>query len=75
MSASNRPRLTIDLTEPQKAFLDSLPHGWKQHIYSALTDMLIDMVKRCGTMTLGAIVSKRIKIEEYFLGNSNGESS
>ena len=63
---SNRPRLTIDLTSRQKDFLDSLPHGWKQQIYSALTDMLIDMVKRCGQTTLGAIVAKRLKLEDYF---------
>jgi hypothetical protein len=29
--------------------------------------MLIDMVERCGQGTLGAIVSKRLKLEEYFM--------
>ena len=65
--ASERPRLTIDLTPYQKEFLDSLPFGWKQQLYSALTDMVIDMTRRCGSATLGAIVSKRIKLEDYFL--------
>jgi hypothetical protein len=63
---SNRPRLTVDLTPKQKEFLDSLPFGWKQQLYSALTDMLIDMTARCGQTTLGAIVSQRIKLENYF---------
>jgi hypothetical protein len=65
---SERPRLTIDLKEYQKNFLDNLPYGWKQQLFSALIDMLIDMTKRCGSGALGAIVSKRIKLEDYFLG-------
>ena len=63
---SNRPRLTVDLTPNQKIFLDSLPYGWKQQIYSALTDMLVDMTDRCGKAALGAIVAKRLKLEDYF---------
>lgn len=64
---SSRPRISFDITPNQKEFLDSLPFGWKQQLFSALTDMLIDMTKRCGKCTLGAIVSKRVKLEEYFM--------
>jgi hypothetical protein len=68
MAASNRPRLTIDISPEQKKFLDNLPFGMKQQIYVALTDMLIDMTHRCGPIALGAIVTKKIKIEDYFFG-------
>ena len=69
---SNRPRLTIDITERQKLFLDNLPFGWKQQIYSALTDMLFDMVKRCGGSAIGAIIGRKIDLEEYFNGDHRG---
>jgi len=64
---SIRPRLTIDLEPYQKEFLDQLPFGWKQQIYCALTDMLIDMTSRCGEGAIGAILSKRVDLEKYFL--------
>ena len=66
MTTSNRPRLSIDLTPKQQKFLQKLPFGWKQHIFSVLTDMLIDMTDRCGIESLGAIAAKAIKLEEYF---------
>ena len=66
---STRPRLTIDITPNQKAFLDTLPFGWRQQLFSALIDMTIDMTRRCGQGTLGAIVSRKIKLEEYFMGD------
>ena len=63
---SNRPRLTIDLTPKHQKFLQQLPFGWKQQLFSVLIDMLIDMVDRCGVKSLGAIMSKRINLEDYF---------
>jgi hypothetical protein len=61
-----RPRAFLDITERQKVFLDALPHGWRQMILSSLLDMTIDMVDRCGTGALGAIITKSLKLEEYF---------
>ena len=65
--APKRPRGYFDLDERQQIFLDALPHGWRQQLLSALVDMTIDMVERCGTAALGAIVTKRMNLEEYFL--------
>lgn len=61
-----RPRLSVDVTPKQQKFLERLPFGWKQHIFSALIDMLIDMTDRCGTKALSAIAAKAIKLEDYF---------
>ena len=68
MTASNRPRLSIDLTPKQQNFLQQLPFGWKQQLFSVLIDMLIEMTERCGMRALGVITSKAIKLEEYFNG-------
>jgi hypothetical protein len=63
---SSRPRLVVDLEPHQKIFLDRLPFGWKQQIFSSLIEMLIDMTERCGEDALGAILSKRVNLEDYF---------
>jgi hypothetical protein len=63
---SERPRLSIDITPKQQRFLKRLPFGWRQQIFSALIDMLMDMVERCGISSLGAISSRAIKLDEYF---------
>jgi len=49
---SIRPRLVVDLEPHQKIFLDR--------------EMLIDMTERCGEDALGAILSKRVNLEDYF---------
>ena len=69
MSKAIRPRLSIDITPKQQKFLDRLPFGWKQQIFSILIEMLIEMTDRCGMEALGIIASKRIKLEEYFDGD------
>lgn len=61
-----RPRLSIDITPRQQIFLDRLPFGWRQHIFSTLIDMLIDMTDRCGMKALSVIAAKAIKLEDYF---------
>ena len=63
-----RPRLSIDLTPKQHKFLQKLPFGWKQQLFSVLIEMLIEMTDRCGMESLGAIAAKAIKLEEYFEG-------
>lgn len=68
---SNRPRLTIDITKKQKAFLDSLPFGWKQQLFSIIIDKMIDMVARCGRTSLGVIISKKIDLEEVIKDDNN----
>ena len=68
MSASNRPRLSIDVTPKQQAFLQKLPFGWKQQLFSVLIDMLIETTERCGFEGLGIIAAKRIRLEDYFEG-------
>jgi len=72
MPVSNRPRLSIDLTPKQHTFLQQLPFGWKQQLFSVLIEMLMDTVERCGFEALGVITSKRIKLEDYYnIGESN----
>lgn len=66
MTSPQRPRLSVDLTPRQQRFLDKFPFGWKQQIFSVLTDMLIEMTERCGMESLGIIAAKKIKLEEYF---------
>jgi len=61
-----RLRLSIDLTQEQSDFLTKLPFGWRQQIYSALTDMIIDMTKNHGTKSLSYIISQRINLNDYF---------
>ena len=73
MTTSNRPRLSIDLTPKQQKFLQKLPFGWKQQLFSVLIDMLMDTVGRCGFEALGIITAKRIKLEDYFnIGDFDG---
>jgi len=66
MPVSNRPRLSIDLTPKQHSFLQKLPFGWKQQLFSVLIEMLIEMTDRCGMESLGAVAAKAIKLEDYF---------
>lgn len=63
---SQRPRLSIDLTPRQQIFLQKLPFGWKQQLFSVLVDMLMEMTDRCGMKSLGIIAAKAIKLEDYF---------
>ncbi|MCK4330858.1 hypothetical protein KAX02_13590 [candidate division WOR-3 bacterium] len=65
---SQRPRLSIDLTPRHQEFLQRLPFGWKQQLFSVLIEMLIEMTDRCGMEALGVIAAKRIKLEDYFEG-------
>lgn len=63
---SQRPRLSIDITPKQQRFLQQLPRGWRQQLFSVLIDMLIEMTDRCGMKSLGVIAAKAIKLEDYF---------
>ena len=64
--AAIRPRLSIDVTPKQQRFLQKLPHGWKQQLFSTLLDMLVEMTQRCGIESLSIIAAKAIKLEDYF---------
>jgi len=57
-----RIRTSIDLTDEQQKFIQSLPFGWKQQIYSSLTDMLMELVKELGVGSLGLIITKKVSI-------------
>lgn len=63
---SHRPRLSIDITPEQQRFLQRLPHGWKQQIFSALVEMLMEMTERLGMRSLSAVAAKAIKLEDVF---------
>lgn len=61
-----RLRLSIDLTQEQSEFLIKLPYGWRQRIYSNLTDMLINHTHIYGSEVLTDIISQKLNLRDYF---------
>ena len=57
-----RLRLSIDLTPRQSEFLTKLPFGWRQQIYSALTDMIIEETETHGIRFLSSIIAQKISL-------------
>lgn len=59
----NPPRLNVDISEEQdKALRDLIPWGQKHHLFSAIVDELIEVIKEHGEMAISAIVCKKIKL-------------
>lgn len=60
-----RPRMTVELTEDQKFYLDRvLPHGMKKQLFQVLVDGIISLHKSGGHEALGALISKHISITQ-----------
>lgn len=56
----NRPRLSVDLTEEQQAVLTGLEWGIKGKLYRVLTDGLVELLQKYGTVVLGAIMNNDV---------------
>lgn len=62
MERENAPRLNVELTEEQDAALRKLiPWGMKHHLFSAVVDELIDIIKEHGEMAITAISCKKVR--------------
>ena len=61
-----RPRLSITITSEQYRKLQRLiPWGIKGQLFSAIIDDLINALEVDGEKVLGAILSKKLKLEDY----------
>ena len=70
-----RPRLSITITKEQYQELQNLiPWGVKGQLFSAIIDDLIKALKVDGEKVLGAILARKLKLEDYteIGGNKNG---
>lgn len=75
MSDEWRPRLSITITNEQYRKLQSLiPWGVKGQLFSAIIDDLITALERDGEKVLGAILARKLKLEDYseIGGKDNG---
>jgi hypothetical protein len=62
MERENAPRLNVELTEEQDAALRKLiPWGMKHHLFSAVVDELIEVIKEHGEMAITAISCRKVK--------------
>ena len=75
MSDEWRPRLSITITNEQYRKLQSLiPWGVKGQLFSAIIDDLITALEKDGEKVLGAILARKLKLEDYSQigGKDNG---
>ena len=54
------PRTTIELTEEQRAFLDSLPHGQIKLVLSELINCAMDLAKKYGNQKAASFIQAGI---------------
>lgn len=60
-----RPRMTVELTEAQKSYLDKvLPHGMKKQLFQVLVEGIICLHKSGGHEAIGALISRHISITQ-----------
>jgi hypothetical protein len=65
MIRDNMPRLNVEITEEQDEALRKLiPWGMKHHLFSAIIDELIEVIKEHGEMAITAISCKKVKFIE-----------
>ena len=75
MSDEWRPRLSITITDEQYKKLQGLiPWGVKGQLFSAIIDDLITALEKDGEKVLGAILARKLKLEDYSQigGKDNG---
>lgn len=69
MFRENAPRLNIELTEEQDELLRKLiPWGLKRHLFSAIIDEVIEVLKEHGEIAITAIACKKVKFIDVLRG-------
>jgi len=61
MDRDNAPRLNVEITEEQDEALRKLiPWGMKHHLFSAIIDEVIEVLKEHGEIAITAISCKKV---------------
>ena len=69
MVRNNAPRLNVEITEEQdKALQDLIPWGMKHHLFSAIIDEVIEVLKEHGEMAITAIACRKVKFIDILRG-------
>ena len=69
MIRDNAPRLNVEITEEQdKALRDLIPWGMKHHLFSAIIDEVIDVLKEHGEIAITAISCKKVRFIDMLKG-------
>lgn len=67
MERFNSPRLNVEITEEQdKALRELIPWGLKHHLFSAIVDEIIEIIREHGEMAITAITCKKVKLLDLF---------
>ena len=66
MKESSRPRLSIEITEEQHLkLMRLLPWGIKGQLFREIIDDVIAMLETHGEQFIAAIITRRIKLQDY----------
>lgn len=69
MTRENAPRLNVEITEDQdKALRKLIPWGLKHHLFSAVVDELIEVLKEHGEIAITAIACKKVRFIDMLKG-------
>ena len=65
MTRDNAPRLNIEISEEQdKALRELIPWGMKHHLFSAIIDEVIVLLREHGEIAITAIACKKVRFIE-----------
>ena len=65
MTRDNAPRLNIEISEEQdKALRELVPWGMKHHLFSAIIDEVIVLLREHGEIAITAIACKKVRFIE-----------
>ena len=66
LTKAYRPRLTVEITEEQKARLDRCisQHGLRKPVFGRIVDNLCDLVEKYGENILGVVLGGDLTVEE-----------
>ena len=69
MTEEWRPRLSVNITPEQYSKLQKLvPWGVKGQLFQTIIEDLIDLLETKCEKVLGAILAKKLKLENYSIG-------
>ncbi len=69
MTEEWRPRLSVNITPEQYSKLQKLvPWGVKGQLFQTIIEDLIQLLEKRGEKVLGAILAKKLKLENYSIG-------
>lgn len=69
MVRDNAPRLNVEITEEQdKALRELIPWGMKHHLFSAIVDEVIEVLKEHGEVAITAIACKKVRFIDILKG-------